>query len=120
MTEQLAFEYRPPAPPSRCDQFDEEAHQLLVAHPDVWRLFCRYAFELIAAGRDHGGAKAIVERIRWEHATSAHRRHDPDEPYLNNNHTASYARIFADTYPERAEFFRMRGRPAATRRARAA
>ncbi len=26
-------------------------------HPDVWALFCRFAFELIEAGRNHGGAR---------------------------------------------------------------
>lgn len=114
MPDQLdIFEHRAPVRTSRADELDEEAADFLRDHPDVWALFVRYAFQLIATGRSHGGAKAIVERIRWDHATSAH----GGEPVLNNSHTASFARIFAATFPERADFFRFRERTSARRAA---
>lgn len=34
-------------------------------NPEVWRLFCHYTHQLIAAGHRHGSADAVVHRIRW-------------------------------------------------------
>jgi hypothetical protein len=117
MSDQLAlFELRTPVRTTRADEMDEQAHAFVVDHPDVWRLFCRFAFDLVASGRPHGGAKAIWERIRWEYATSAHTARDVDHA-LNNNLVAPIARIFAATYPERASFFRFRERTSARRAA---
>jgi hypothetical protein len=106
------FDLREPVAPTRADRYDDDARDFLAEHPDVWALFVRFARELIASGRPHGGAKAIWERIRWERATSAHRGRDVDFA-LNNNLVAPLARIFAATYPEHAEFFRFRERRAA-------
>lgn len=103
---------RPPAPIMNVadrGRYYDEAFSFLCAHPDVWALFVRYAFNLIEVGREHGGAKAIVERIRWEHATSAH----GGEPVLNNSHVTSFAQIFEATYPSHEGFFRRRERRAA-------
>ena len=114
MSDQLStFDHRAPVRTSRADELDEEAADFLRDHPDVWRLFTEYAFALIRSGRSHGVAKMIVERIRWEHATSAH----GGEPVLNNSHVASFARIFAATYPAHADFFRFRERTSARRAA---
>jgi hypothetical protein len=117
MADQLAlFELRAPVRVTRADELDEQAHEFVVAHPDVWRLFVRFAFDLIASGRQHGGAKAIWERIRWEYATSAHCGRDVEHA-LNNNLVAPIARIFAATYPDRACFFRFRSRTSERRAA---
>jgi hypothetical protein len=114
---QLAlFDLREPVLPTRADALDEAARAFLASHPDVWRLFVRFARELIASGRPHGGAKAIWERIRWEAATSAHSGRDV-EWALNNSHVAPIARIFAATYPEHGDFFRFRERASAKRAA---
>lgn len=84
-------------------------------HPDVWNLFVRFALDLIRAGREHGGAKAIVERIRWESYTSAH---VADLTFVvDNRNTASLARIFAATFPQHAQFFRFRARTSDRRKA---
>lgn len=73
--------------------------------PDAWRLFCRFTFEAIGAGRRHIGAKLIVERIRWE-TMIGHGR----EPFKVNNSATTYlARAFARAYPEHADVFRFRG-----------
>lgn len=109
MAEQLAlFELRAPVRPTRADVLEQQTLDHLDRYPDVWALFVRFAFELIQAGHDHAGAKAIAERIRWHAATSAHRS---DEEYvINNSHVACMARLFATTYPEHGEFFRFRVR----------
>lgn len=92
---------------SRAGELEEQARAYLSDHPEVWRLFCAYTLELIRAGRGHYGAKAIVERIRWHHATHYA---EADEPKINNNFTAVFARLFAAAYPEHAAFFRTRER----------
>lgn len=72
------------------------------AHPEVWRLFERFALDAARSGR-RIGAKAIAERIRWE--TVIEQR---GEFKLNNNHTAIYARIFAEKYPAMGDVFEFR------------
>jgi hypothetical protein len=100
---------RAPVLPAEPTALDRSTLNYLESYPDVWALFCRFAFELIRAGREHGGAKAIVERIRWETATSAH--YADIAFVVNNSATASLARIFAATFPSQSEFFRTRKRP---------
>lgn len=100
---------RPPILPAEPTPRDELAIAYLREHGDVWDLFCRFAFQLINHGREHGGAKAVVERIRWEANTTAH--HARLQFVVDNRNTASLARIFAATFPDRANFFRTRNRP---------
>jgi hypothetical protein len=100
---------RAPLLPVEPTELDKKAHAFLSEHLDIWRLFCRFTTDLVLAGREHGGAKAIVERIRWECATSAH--YADLDFVVNNSHTASLVRIFEATYPERSGFFRTRKRP---------
>ena len=73
-------------------------------HPDVYRLFVRFAFEAIDSGRDYFGAAAIWERMRWYTLVEERRA----EFKLNNNHRAYYVRLFVADYPEHASFFRTR------------
>ena len=78
----------------------------LTAHkesPEVWRYFEKFALEAIASGREHYGAKGIMERVRWHTEIE----HGVDFK-CNNNFTAYYARIFAAKYPEHAGFFEFR------------
>jgi hypothetical protein len=112
------WDLREPVKLTRADELSREADAFLASHPDVWRLFVGFAFDLIRAGNPHGGAKAIWERIRWERATSAHRR--GDEWSLNNSLVAPIARVFAETYPEHAAFFRFRERSSSSSPARQA
>jgi hypothetical protein len=118
LTEQLSLpgiETRAPVWSSRADELERQAAAFVAEHPEVWRLFVRFTFELIRSGKDHGGAKAIFERIRWESLVALHVE---GRPVLNNNYTASFARAFGRTYPEHAAFFRTRGRPSEHRAAR--
>lgn len=99
---------RPPVAPPEPTALDRSTLAYLEAYPDVWALFVRFAFQLIRSGREHGGAKAIVERIRWETATTAH--YADIAFVVNNSATASLSRIFEATFPEQSGFFRMRRR----------
>lgn len=91
---------------TRQEEMHEECKAFHAEHPEVWRLFVRFAFELIQRGFKNGGAGAIFERIRWEIAQAGD---DGKSSFkLNNNHRAFYARWFAATYPDHAEFFRTR------------
>lgn len=86
------------------------AHELrfeawLANNPEVWRLFERFAFEVIAAGHDRYSADAICHRIRW-HVQVETRDHDGWK--VNNNHVAYLARRFARVHPEYEGFFQKR------------
>lgn len=87
---------------SHCEDFFEFHKK----NPKVFGLFSRFAIEAAASGRTHFGAKAIMERVRWEvDINTVGENHDFK---LNNNHTAYYARLFMKAYPEYKDFFRTR------------
>lgn len=74
-------------------------------HPEVWMAFEQYALEVIRAGYHHYGAKAIMERVRWQLDMSR----GPDDRFkINNNYVAFYARRFERLHPQMAGFFRHR------------
>ena len=89
---------------SRYDEMREQCVAWHRQHPEVWDLFVQYAFQMIDAGRKHYGAKAIWERIRWEMDT----RYGEGEFKMNNNYTSFYVRLFQNTWPVHADFFRTR------------
>jgi len=78
------------------EQYDAE-------HPDIWQEFRDIAMDLILKGRDHYGAKAIFEIIRYHRAIRG-----GSDFKVNNSFTASYARKFAAEYPEYSTFFEFR------------
>ena len=82
----------------KCEEFHRE-------HPEVWELFTRFAFDRIGKGFSNYGAKAIMERVRWETNVGGD---GTTELKIGNNHTAFYSRRFAKMYPEHADFFRFR------------
>lgn len=75
-------------------------------HPDVYALFKRLAFELRNAGRDHYGAKSIIEVIRFHRTVSSGGGAEPFK--LNNSYTSRYVRMLVDECPEFKGFFEMR------------
>lgn len=77
--------------------------RLDAAHPGVFALFERFAFERMAVGFTHYSADAILHRIRWE-TDAAH----GGSPKINNDAAAFYARKFQARHPSRAGFFRTR------------
>lgn len=94
---------------TRSDQLREACQAYHRAHPEVWVLFCQYAWQAIRSGRAHYSAKAIFERIRWHVEIDG--AGDPAVEFrLNNNFPALYARRFMRLHPEAAGFFRTRKR----------
>lgn len=81
----------------------EEFH---AAHPDVYALFKRFAFELREAGRERYGSDAIMQQIRWHYATSS--SGGPDFK-INDAYTSRYVRkLIADHPEEFRDFFELR------------
>jgi hypothetical protein len=74
-------------------------------NPQVWEMFCRFAFEAIEHGRDVLSVSLIVERCRWEVFVATKSN---DGFKINNNHRAFYARKFMKTYPKHTDIFRTR------------
>lgn len=80
----------------------EEFIQHYAANPMIWRFFERFTLEAIIKGKTLG-AKAIMERVRWEAEV------EKGESWkCNNNFTAYFSRVFAMKYPEHAGYFEFR------------
>lgn len=92
------------APETRADQIFAAWSRFHGEHPEVWEHFQRFAFEAIDSGMPHCSADLIVHRIRWY--VSIERR--AVELKINNNFVAWYSRLFAEVYPQHAEFFERR------------
>ena len=73
-------------------------------HPHIYRAFACLALRQIATGRTHGGAKRIMEELRFDTAVRATGR----DFKVDNRFTAFYARKFERDFPEHAGFFRLR------------
>jgi hypothetical protein len=83
----------------------EEAFRTWLSdNPEVWRLFERFALEVIKAGHDHYSADAICHRIRWEVDVETR----GDQFKINNNHVAFLAREFERRHPRHVGLFRTR------------
>jgi hypothetical protein len=72
-------------------------------NPKIYKEFKHYAFELIEAGENKIGSKAIFERIRWQSKIDR-----IGEFKINNNFTADYARKFEQDFPHFAGIFEKR------------
>ena len=92
-------------PPSMETPLKDAFDEFHAANPFIWDLFVRFAFEAINAGRNNFGAKAIMERVRWE-ANVVTR--STDGLKINNNHTAYYSRLFIQEFPEHTGFMKRR------------
>jgi len=68
-------------------------------NPQVYKAFSRLASELLDMGAKRFGAKAIMEKIRWE--TSIRAIQEPGFPVIkiNNNYAAYYARTLTMSDP---------------------
>ena len=74
-------------------------------NPHVYKLFKRFAFRVIAAGRRRYSARTIWHRMRWH----ADFETTDDEYKLNNNHSPYYGRLFMADHPEHDGLFATRG-----------
>lgn len=73
-------------------------------NPHVYRIFEQRAKEMIAAGRSHYSARAIMEVVRWD----IHIQTTGEDFKIDNNHVPFYARMFLKSNPEHSDFFRTR------------
>lgn len=73
-------------------------------NPHIYEMFKRFTFQIIATGAKNFGAMAVIQRIRWETATT--KEFEPLK--INNNYTAGYARMFMRDHAEHDGFFRTR------------
>lgn len=89
----------------RFEEFD-------AANPHVYTLFKRYAYELIRAGHKKLSANLIVNRIRWESATTTTGSGwhvTAGKPFLiNDNFSNRYARKFVADFPKLMDRFEFR------------
>jgi len=76
-----------------------------IKYPQVYRLFEKFAKQLIEKGHKTLGSKMIIERIRWEVATQSM---DADGFKINNNYTCYYSRLFMKNNPVYGECFETR------------
>ncbi len=76
------------------------------AHPEVYRLFCRFCDELIRAGRRRNSADNVLHRIRWESRLNSD--HDFDGFKINDHFSSRYARLWLAEHPNHDDFFELR------------
>lgn len=88
-------------------RIEREFAEFDAANPEVWKLFVRFAFEVMQRGKRRYSADAILHRIRWfeEIETVGGRGFK-----VNDDFTAHYARKFIRTFPEHGDFFETRRR----------
>lgn len=84
---------------------DEKFELYHKQNPQIFELFQKFARRAKQAGFKRFGAKAIMERVRWEVYIE-----DPsDEQFkINNNYTSRYVRLLEKTNPEFKGFFEKR------------
>lgn len=82
-----------------------KAETFMAQHPEVYRLFERFALEAASRGRTFG-AKALAERVRWETMLTW----SPDDTGYrwNNNYTAYVARRLVEDHPRLESLMRFR------------
>ena len=90
---------------TRHEEMRQQVKAYHTKHPEVWELFCEFAFQMISKGYKHDSAKAVFERIRWEKDAGGD---GVTQFKVGNNHPAFYARAFMKKYPQHNGFFRLR------------
>lgn len=83
---------------------DDDFHAYDSAHPQVFEMFKRFAYEARAAGMERFGGKAIWERLRWFCAIEK----GGETPRLNNNYVSRYVRKLCEECPDLASLFETR------------
>ena len=92
---------------TRYEEMEKQVLNFHEQHPRVWRLFCRFTFELINRGfKNYSAQHGIFARIRWETAEADIEGQNKFK--INNNYSAFYARAFMAKYPQYKGFFRLR------------
>lgn len=82
-------------------------------NPHVFEHFCRFAFEVINAGKKRYSADAILHQIRW-HVDIETRG---DLVKINNDFARCFGDLFCASYPAHSDLFERRKRTSETRTA---
>ena len=85
----------------------------LSANWHIWQAFAREAGRVWDRGRRHYSARTITEVLRHESALAE----VGGEWKINGNFVPDLARLWADTFPDRASLFETRRMPGARRAA---
>lgn len=72
--------------------------------PQIFEKFKQYAYQMKRAGREHYGAKGIIERIRWD----MHMGYEEGDFKISNTFFPLYARLLVKECPEFDGFFRLK------------
>lgn len=74
------------------------------AHPEVFRLFRKYAEDIRVCGQERYSADAILHRIRWHY----HIERGERDFTVNNDYSSRYARLLMQVDPSFVGFFEVR------------
>lgn len=94
-------------------KFRPDFAEWLAANPAIWDRFCAEANKVWARGRRHYSARTLIEFIRHETTLAQ----VGGEWKIDNNHAPDMARLYQDTFPDRAELFSTRLMPTSRRAA---
>lgn len=83
---------------------DERFAIFHAANPHVADALEALARQWVAAGRKKLGAKALMERLRWESGIQT----EGDVYRLNNDYSSRYSRLLAKRHPEWTDLFETR------------
>ena len=75
-------------------------------NPQVYRLFCKFADDVVRSGRSRYSARTILHRIRWYTTVETD---DPTASVKINDHWSPfYARLYEKDHPNAGELFEKR------------
>ena len=101
---------REPVPIHWLDRPHEEAaREFADAHPGVEQELVRLARNAKSRGLESYGIKALGEMVRWHFRVDQGR----EEFAMNNNYTATFARMIMERHPDLEGFFETRESPTA-------
>ena len=109
MTKQLAIAFGP----QENEQYRAGFPEWLILNPHIWAAFAREASRIWDRGRRHYSARTIVEVLRHESALAE----VGGEWKITNNVIPDLARLYVQTYPERASLLEFRVMPGSERAA---
>ena len=90
---------------NRLEEMRRQVNDYHKKHPDVWKMFEEFTFQMINQGYKKYSVNAIFERIRWEKDVGGD---GVTQFKIGNNYRAFYSRRFMKKYPKYEGFFRTR------------
>jgi len=85
--------------------YREKAEEWAREHPEVFKLFEKFALEMAERDRRFG-MKALAERVRWQVMASWEK--DEEGFRINNSYTSHLGRMLVEKHPYLAQFIEFR------------